>query len=947
MEVVLAIAGKVGEYTVAPIGRQLGYLFCYGSNLNELRKKAEKLEEAKESVQHSVDAARNNGREIERGVLNWLVRVDEISAQVKNFQGDARHARAGCTNLYCPNLWSRHQLSRRAKKMAANVVEIQGEKNFDKISYLPAPKWIDTAPTPADYEAYESRAKILNEIMEALKDPDLDMIGLYGLGGVGKTTLLEDIVRKAEKDNLFDVVVMTTVTQTQEVYKIQKEIAEMLGMKLGEDSEIIRASRLHDRLKQEKNVLVMLDDLWERVDLSKIGIPFGSEHRGSKIGIPFGSEHKGCKLLLTSRDQEVLTNKMDAKKSFLLGVLPEEEAWVLFKQMAGLENLKENSEFLSTTTEVAKMCAGLPIALVTVGRALRNKSLSEWRDALLQLKTPTCRDISGMEEVVDSSIKLSYDYLKSEELKNTFLLCAMHMGYNLHFTDLLKYSVGLGLFSGIYTIKAARDRLNTLIGKLKAKCLLLGSDSNDRLTMHDVVRDVAISMASRLQHAFVKRYEKLYAWPEEERLRICTTISLRESDIGRLPEGIDCPSLKLFYLGNKESNSSPIPDSFFQGMRGLKVVNLTEMSFSHLPSSITLLKNLQTLCLDFCVVEDIDVIGELKNLKVLSLISSDIKQLPYALGHLTQLQMLDLHNCSKLELIPSNIISNFKRLEVLNMKNSFSGWEGEEANSKGINTSLMELNNLHDLNTLIIWIRDPSVMSGDFLFNKLERYKILIGDVWNWSGKHKTSRCLKLKLNINFHLVQGVKRLLGRVEDLHLDELSSVENVLYELDGEGFPSLKHLLIQNNVEIECIVKSTNPEFIHAFPILESLVIHNLIKLEKICIGQLSVRSFGKLQEIKLKSCHKLKNVFAFSMVKSLSRSLLKIEVSECNVMQEIVILGREENCNDNIDSQNLGFHQLQSLTLQNLPSLISFYSDEKTPHMKNETDWHMTLFSEKV
>ncbi|KAJ7942951.1 Disease resistance protein [Quillaja saponaria] len=516
MEVVLAIAGKVGEYTVAPIGRQLGYLFCYRSNLNELRKKAKMLEEAKESVQHLVDAARNNGEEIERGVLNWLGRVDETSLQVKNFQGDARHARAG------------------------------------------SPKWIDTASTPAGYMAFESRAKILNEIMEALKNPDINMIGVYGLGGVGKTTLVKDVARKAQEDKLFDAVAMSVVAQKVEVNKIQKEIAEMLGMKLDEESEIVRASRLHDRLKQEKNVLMILDDLWVGVDLSK-------------IGIPFGIKHKGCKLLLTSRDQEVLTNKIDVKKPFFLGVLPEEEAWELFKQMAGLENLKENSEFMSTTTEVAKKCAGLPIAIVTVGRALRNKSLSEWRDALLQMKRPTSRNSNRMQEVVDSSIKLSFDNLESEELKNIFLLCTMQMDYDIFFTDLLKYSVGLGLFTGIYTIKEARDRLNTLISKLKATCLLLDSYSSDFFTMHDVVRDAAISIASNLQHAFVVRYEKGNEWPEKEQLRICTAISLIKSDIGGLPEGMDCPSLKFFHLDNKESNSFPTPDSFFQGMRGLKV----------------------------------------------------------------------------------------------------------------------------------------------------------------------------------------------------------------------------------------------------------------------------------------------------------------------------------------------------------------------------------------
>ncbi|KAJ7942920.1 Disease resistance protein [Quillaja saponaria] len=272
--------------------------------------------------------------------------------------------------------------------------------------------------------------------------------------------------------------------------------------------------------------------------------------------------------------------------------------------------------------------------------------------------------------------------------------------------------------------------------------------------MHDVVRDVAMTIASNLHYAFVVRFDKLNDWPEKYQLRIYTSISLRLSNIGRLPEGMDFPSLEFFCFANNEF-SFTIPDNFFEGMSGLKL-------------------------------EDTAMIGELKNLKVLSLLATDIKQLPRAIGQLTQLQLLDLGNCSKLEVIPPNVLSNFKKLEELNMENSFSGWESEEANSEDINANLRELNCLPELNTSDIRIRDPSAMPMDLLFKKLERYKILIGDVWNWFGNYKTSRTLKLKINMSFHLVQGILRLLERVEDLHLDELSSVKNVLYELNQKDF-----------------------------------------------------------------------------------------------------------------------------------------------------------------
>jgi hypothetical protein len=62
------------------------------------------------------------------------------------------------------------------------------------------------------------------------------------------------------------------------------------------------------------------------------------------------------------------------------------------------------------------------------------------------------------------------------------------------------------------------------------------------------------------------------------------------------------------------------------------------------------------------------MIGELKNLKVLNLSGSKIRQLPKEIEQLTDLKLLDLTNCSQLEVIPPNVLSNLKKLEELYMK---------------------------------------------------------------------------------------------------------------------------------------------------------------------------------------------------------------------------------------------------------------------------------------
>ncbi|MFQ6657187.1 hypothetical protein Gotur_026972 [Gossypium turneri] len=88
------------------------------------------------------------------------------------------------------------------------------------------------------------------------------------MGGIGKTTLVKEIARKV-KEEVFDSVVIATVTQTIDIEKIQNRIAELLDLKFEEQSTDVKALRLRERLKKEKRVLVVLDDIWGKVDIEE------------------------------------------------------------------------------------------------------------------------------------------------------------------------------------------------------------------------------------------------------------------------------------------------------------------------------------------------------------------------------------------------------------------------------------------------------------------------------------------------------------------------------------------------------------------------------------------------------------------------------------------------------------------------------------------------------
>ncbi|XP_021622263.1 probable disease resistance protein At4g27220 isoform X2 [Manihot esculenta] len=595
---VISIASKLAEYLFLPIRRQIGYVFNHNSNIQELKVQVEKLQGERQSVQHRVDEAKRHGQDIEDIVDKWLKSVDDANLEVGKFLQDNDTANMKCFMGLCPNLKMHYQFSRKATKKKEVVVQIQSEGKFDRVSYYTSPPW--TGPSK-DYEVFESRTLVLKEIVGVLKDDEVNTIGLYGMGGVGKTTLVKEVASQVREQGIFRKVVTTTITHVADIKRIQQEIAEWLGCKLVEETVRVRAARLSEHLKREEKILIILDDIWSRIKLEEIGIPFGNGH------------NTGCKILMTSRNQNVFL-EMDVLRVFRLEVFQDKEAWHLFQKKVG------NVKHPDLAIEVAKRCAGLPILIVTVATALKNKQLFEWKNALEQLKR---FDDSEMDEQVTSALKLSYNFLKGEEIKSLFLLCGLHVFRSYQVDNLLKYAVGLGLFKRSKTLEEARNRLHKYVSDLKASCLLLEGIHKGEIMMHDVVRNFAISVASTDHNVFMVAYDTLLEWPSKDGLEQCSAIYLLQSEIPELPAAFECPKLESFLLDNFLLDAKyaflKIPDGLFSTMKELKVLDLTGLHLSSLPSSLQYLQNLQTLCLDHCVLEDIGAIGQLNNLQVLSL----------------------------------------------------------------------------------------------------------------------------------------------------------------------------------------------------------------------------------------------------------------------------------------------------------------------------------------
>ncbi|KAJ4967429.1 hypothetical protein NE237_019278 [Protea cynaroides] len=365
MDIIIGAITEVVKYLFSPFMDHVGYLVHYKRNANDLREPIARLAERKEDVKRSVDAARMRGEVIKVMVESWLKRVNEMQSKEMTLNNILEQSK-GCLQGGCS---AHYQVGKDAKQMIDQVKELlhEGRTFIDVSDPAPLPPSLEIMPT-LEFQVYDSTKLVMDQIMDALKREDVNMVGVYGLGGVGKTTLMKQIAKILERQEVFYHVVMVTMSQDPVWTKIQGEIAENLGLPLTQEFLSVRARLLLDRLKKEKRILIVLDDLWNPLNLLE------------QIGIPYGNN---CKVVLTTRRLEVCI-QMKTQFNVEVKVLAERDAWTLFKWAAG-DIIENDNTLRPKAKQIVRECGGLPLAIITIGRALWAKDQSVWNDAANEL----------------------------------------------------------------------------------------------------------------------------------------------------------------------------------------------------------------------------------------------------------------------------------------------------------------------------------------------------------------------------------------------------------------------------------------------------------------------------------------------------------------------------------------------------------------------------------
>ncbi|XP_023924946.1 disease resistance protein RPM1-like [Quercus suber] len=254
-------------------------------------------------------------------------------------------------------------IKKNGERYGSNVIE-QRRSNSDTISNTwHDPRIASLLIEEAKVVGIESyREKLINWLVEG--PSNRMVISTFGIGGLGKTTLVKKVYENDKVRAHFDCHAWITVSQSykmeellrnmiKQLYKAKKQSihVEIDTMKQTTQMEQIRLY-LH-----EHRYAVVFDDVWKKEFWGYIELALPKNEKGSRI-------------LITSRNEDLAPSNY----LYILLVLPLEKAWELFcKKVFQREKGLCPPELVKLSCAVVERCEGLPLAIVAIGGLLSTK----------------------------------------------------------------------------------------------------------------------------------------------------------------------------------------------------------------------------------------------------------------------------------------------------------------------------------------------------------------------------------------------------------------------------------------------------------------------------------------------------------------------------------------------------------------------------------------------
>ncbi|KAI9116836.1 hypothetical protein K1719_012202 [Acacia pycnantha] len=650
-----SVATSISQRLVDKAIKEVQYFRHFADHIQYFVIENNSLVARRNKVKNDIEDAQRNEIQIEDDVQNWIEVADNVIRENNKIKQKWSYG-------WCP-YWKYRQGKRLAKRTLAIKDHIQ-KYDFNKVGHPAELPGIKYHASSKDFIEFESRKKKFKELVEALEDGNHYMIGLQGMGGTGKTTLATQVGNKLEESKSFEKVIFVVVSNPPNVSKIRGDIARQLGLKLEERAEADHSQLLWSRIsKNEKKLLIILDDVWGELNLSE-------------IGVPSGLDHKNCYVLITTRNSKIC-QAMKCQQIVRLHTLNDEDASRLFRFHATSDDDDSSRNKLEgLARDFLKECGGLPVAIVALARALRNLNVGELNAALTALQnSKSFVDVDEDLERVYSCLRLSYDNLQNEKAQKLLLLCSIFPeDYEFPINLIIRLGIGSGIFEEADDYCAARSQALAVKNKLIDSSLLQKIGGKECVKMHDLVREVAQWIAKEDIHVI-----------KDSRTSLKTNKRYVFWSTNDFPDQCDDTKLEILLLWIRGNVLVNDPNAFFVGMSRLKILFLLGEYDRKVPSpslskSLLSLKYIQTLILDGWILGDISPLKNIQSLVTLEFKNCLIIELPREILELKKLRWLGLRKCKIHRKNPFAVIEKCSQLDEVYFVGNYNvkDWNTED-----------------------------------------------------------------------------------------------------------------------------------------------------------------------------------------------------------------------------------------------------------------------------
>ncbi|CAL8173708.1 unnamed protein product [Prunus armeniaca] len=472
------------------------------------------------------------------------------------------------------------------------------------------------------------------------KANDVRFVGIWGMGGMGKTTLAR-LVYERISHNFEGSSFLANVREvyaTHGLVPLQKQLlSNILREKNIQVYDAYSGFTMIRRCLCNKKVLLVLDDVDQSDQLEML------IREKDCFGL-------GSRIIITTRDERLLVEH-GIEKVYEVMALTQDEALYLFSRKAFRKDDLEE-DYLELSKNFINYAGGLPLALKTLGSFLYKRSRDEWKSALDKLKQALDRKIFEI-------LKISYDGLEEMQQKIFLDVACFHKFYDKEKVIEILDSCG---FVG------TRIVIHVLIEKSLLSIL------DTHLSIHDLIQEMAWEIVR--QQSFDEPGGRSRLWLHSDIIHVLTNNTGTEAI-----EGI--------VLCLSEFEAAHWNPEAFTKMCKLKLLKINNLSLSlgpkYLPNSLRILEwswypskclppsfqpnELAQLCLQHSKIDHLwNGIKYMVKLKSIDLsFSENLTRTPDFTG--TQnLERLVFEGCTNIVKIHPSIAS-LKRLRVLNFKN--------------------------------------------------------------------------------------------------------------------------------------------------------------------------------------------------------------------------------------------------------------------------------------